>query len=281
MMDGVHHCNTSYPLHNAVRCGTLEECQRLIGAGMNVNLTDNKRRTPLHIAAWKGDARLVKLLLRSKCCPVDKALDGFTALHFAAMSGSAESCDLLISKQRSLLKDRVSKGNKTALHLAITKGNLDVVEKLLELGADVTAKQGNGKNVLELATTDAMYQVLKKKWEESVEKLNKRGSFAGKEAMSEVPLRGEQEEVDTKSFTTTVLPPDNDSLHVSDKYSDGELAANVNCVAAASVVESLSSVAPSDMSAAMINVPALPVVNRKKRKVIVAHLEFDEEEDFF
>ena len=141
-----------YELHDAVRSGSIEQCQKIIGSGVNVNLPDSKRRTALHIAAWKGNSDLVKCLVSAKCDPLAKALDGFTALHFAAASGDVKCCLILISKQKSLLSMRITKGNKTALHLAISKGHIEVVKCLLDNGADITAKTGAGKTVLELAS---------------------------------------------------------------------------------------------------------------------------------
>lgn len=253
----------STPLHDAVRSGDIEECRRLIGTGVDIDTKDNKKRTALHIAAWKGDASMVKLLLRSRCSPMEKALDGFTALHFAAMSESVEACELLALKQRSLLKDRVTKGNKTALHLAIGKGNLDIVQKMLDLGSDVTAKQGNGKNVLELANTDAMYRLLKTSFEAHLEKLRTRGAGPGPKSDYTPAEENVVEEV---------------AVGVGADASDHSGTSDATCMA---VEAPIIGAAPAALPA--IPEPpvpaAAPPVNKKKRKLVVAHLEFDDEDD--
>jgi ankyrin repeat protein len=257
----------SYPLHSAVRSGIIEECQRLIGTGIDINMKDSKRRTALHIASWKGDAAMVKVLLRAKCNPSEKALDGFTALHFAAMSGCADSCELLVSKQRSLLKDRVVKGNKTALHLAIAKGSLDVVQKLLDLGADITAKTGSNKNVLELANTDPMYRILKEKYEDYVEQLKRRGCGAkGSATSDDSTAPGDPVETTAGGVTSSAGAGE---LPCAPAVDAGD-SAPVPAVSGDSVVD-----IPAPVS---VPAPTAPV-NKKKRKLIVAHLEFDDEDD--
>ena len=94
---------------------------------------------------------MIQLLLRFKASPLLVAKDGFTALHFAAQKESgSQACAYLVAKSAKLLHMKVSKGKKTALHLAVSKGNTDVVQKLLELGADPTTKSGSGQSCLEL-----------------------------------------------------------------------------------------------------------------------------------
>lgn len=71
------------------------------------------------------------------------------------------SCiELLIKKDKSLLSQRVTKGNKSALHLAIAKDKVEVVSTLIRLGADLNAKTGSGQLPMTLAKSDAMRSVL-------------------------------------------------------------------------------------------------------------------------
>ena len=69
-----------YPLHEAVRNSNLEECKRLIGTGVDINALDNKRRTALHLAAWKGSEDIVRLLILAKCKVNEKALGTYFVL---------------------------------------------------------------------------------------------------------------------------------------------------------------------------------------------------------
>jgi len=58
------------------------------------------------------------------------------------------------------LSQRVTKGNKSALHLAVAKDKVEVVSTLIHLGADLNAKTSGGQLPMALAKSDAMRAVL-------------------------------------------------------------------------------------------------------------------------
>ena len=147
-------------LHDAIRSSSVELAKTLIAQGANVNQKDKMNRTPLHIAAWKGDIDLIQLLIRSKASLSDCAMDGFTPLHFAAQSGAANCCEFIVNKNRSLLSARISKGNKTALHLAAAKNHVEAVKVLLELGADASAQTNNRKTARDLTSNPNIHRLL-------------------------------------------------------------------------------------------------------------------------
>ena len=155
-------------MHLAARENDIEELQRLIVSGKHdINEKDAMRRTPLHIASWAGHAEIVEVLLRSKAKTDALANDNFTALHFAKNVATIKA---LVKSNKALVSARISKGNKTALHLAVPKGNLDVVLCLIDLGSDITAKTSNGQSCLELAKTDEMYAFIKETMQSKIDK---------------------------------------------------------------------------------------------------------------
>lgn len=270
-----------YELHDAVRSGSVEECRKLIGRGVDVNLPDSKRRTALHIAAWKGNSELVQCLVSANCNVMAKALDGFTALHFAAASGDAACCQILIKRQKSLMSMRISKGNKTALHLAIAKGHLDVVKCLLESGADITAKTGAGKTVLELASdyvassktlestridsselSSNIYEYIKMKYESYIDK--KRSGAKVTESQSLSP-----------PATNTAV----DSATPNESNNNASFDTARDSVPDPIVATDRTSHADNKGVAQKNEPPSGTKSNPRKRKVIMAHLEFDEDED--
>ena len=140
---------TTTPLHDAVRASNVSAVEALLTSGSQVNVVDKLKRTPLHLASWAGDADMVQLLLRFKANPLALAQDAYTALHFAAQKDTgAMTCEVLAKKSAKLLSLKISKGGKTALHLAVVKGNTEVVKKLLELGADPMTKTGGNQTCL-------------------------------------------------------------------------------------------------------------------------------------
>lgn len=111
-------------LHTAVRDNDIEAVRRLIGSGADINEVDKLSRTSLHMAAWAGNFEILKLLVASKANLMAKAVDNFSALHFAVQSSSEHAVDcvkLLVKRDKRLLNQKVSKGNKTALHVAASK----------------------------------------------------------------------------------------------------------------------------------------------------------------
>lgn len=155
-------------MHKAARNACVDELQSLIVSGKyDINEKDSLNRTPLHIASWAGHYDSVILLLRSKAKIDAVANDNFTALHFTS---NVDIMKELVRRNKHLISARVSKGNKTALHLAIQKGNLDVVSCLIQLGSDLNAKTSTGQSCLDLAKTDEMYELLKLAMEENIKK---------------------------------------------------------------------------------------------------------------
>ena len=149
-------------LHEAARSGNIDKVRDIIASGVDLELKDSSKRTALHLACWSGHTDIVRLLIQSKANVNAKALDQFTPLHFISQKDniSIEIFKLLIRKDKSLLNYRISKGNKTALHLAASKNLINNVKILLELGADVTAKTTQGQTALDLATNTEVRELL-------------------------------------------------------------------------------------------------------------------------
>ena len=130
-----------------------------------------------------------------------------------------------------------------------------MVKTLIQLGADITAKTGANKSVLELCEVDEVYNYLKLRYEEHVSNM-----IANRKQTIPLPS-----DIGVTSITPTVAMP------VVAPVSDPAVA-----VAVALAVD------PPQPSEPLSNAPAVEVVrpvdagNKKKRKVIVAHLEFDD-----
>lgn len=134
----------SSSLHQLAREGKVEEARALLAAASasaaDVNVTDKLQRTPLHLAAWAKQPAVVALLLAQPGCDVHaEAGDHTTALAFAAQSGCAETCGLLLDAGARVDAKSGKKGF-TPLMAAAKKGHKEVVELLLARGANALAK---------------------------------------------------------------------------------------------------------------------------------------------
>ena len=80
-------------LHQAVSDEALEAAQRLLEVNADVNAVESKyRRTPLHVAAYKGHGDLTKILLEAKADPCAREEDGWTPLDWAKCLHGANGC---------------------------------------------------------------------------------------------------------------------------------------------------------------------------------------------
>src|SRR4051812_2693640 len=75
-------------LHAAVRSGKIDEAQKLLDRGVPVNIFDAVGSTPLHDAAWSGDAQMVHfLLVHGANVNIRHSEAGSTPLHYAILTG--------------------------------------------------------------------------------------------------------------------------------------------------------------------------------------------------
>ena len=129
-----------------------------------VHATDKLQRTPLHIAAWMGHARFVELLIGAGANVHAQAMDGVTALTFAAGKGhGAVVAALLASGGTQGINTQGGKKRTTALQLAAKGGHRDVVQKLLDAGADPLVRSKKGETAYDMtqAADFTMREVLR------------------------------------------------------------------------------------------------------------------------
>ena len=100
--------------------------------------------TPLLFAARHGDVESARLLLAAGADVNDAAADGISVLVLAAHSGHAALVDFLLERGVDVAAAEVG---YTALHAAVLRGDLGMIEALLAHGADPNARLTKGTRV--------------------------------------------------------------------------------------------------------------------------------------
>jgi ankyrin repeat protein len=142
----------------AVRDDNFEIIKLLVDSGADVNIGSTRFKfTPLHIAARRGDAALVNLLLANSVDVNRLNHEGTSALHYAVRAGKNEIAALLIANGAEVdIKDFE---DYTPLHNAAWNGHLETVELLVSNGADINLASYDGRTAYRCAVAGKSSEV--------------------------------------------------------------------------------------------------------------------------
>ncbi|XP_065835605.1 putative ankyrin repeat protein RF_0381 isoform X2 [Oscarella lobularis] len=170
-------------LHLAAWRNRLKVAEYLIAIGMNIEHRNNRDETPFLLACKYGNADFVDLLISKGCNrlaesttggalalaiigrqfemtqklvklgfdvnkPCEKA-DGYTSLHWAVSKEGNQIVNFLIEKGANL--EAKTKTGSTPIMIAVYNGNVDLLDLLISKRCDVRAKDECGHGLLVVA----------------------------------------------------------------------------------------------------------------------------------
>ena len=127
------------PLHSACASGELDVVKMLVEAGAGVRATNDRGEPCLFLAARCGHTETVRYLVGLPEVDVNRRYAGnYTALQCALENEETDVVQVLIDAGADIVT------NNNALHYACEEGSLDIVKMLVRAGAGVRATNDEG-----------------------------------------------------------------------------------------------------------------------------------------
>uniref|UniRef100_A0A667YM70 Uncharacterized protein n=1 Tax=Myripristis murdjan TaxID=586833 RepID=A0A667YM70_9TELE len=123
-----------------------DEVRALIFKKEDVNVQDNEKRTPLHAAAYLGDAEIIELLILSGARVNAKDNKWLTPLHRAVASCSEDAVSVLLKHSADV--NARDKNWQTPLHVAASNKAVRCAEALVPLLSNVNVSDRAGRTAL-------------------------------------------------------------------------------------------------------------------------------------
>jgi ankyrin repeat protein len=119
-----------------------------------INKVDAQGRSALYWATWRSDVDRVKVLLEAGADGTLRDMEGQTALHLTANTGSAEIARLLLQSDTCGALTCLNLQNNSGYcpwHIAVVHGCEAVLAELLQHACDFRLRTNLGRSILHLA----------------------------------------------------------------------------------------------------------------------------------
>jgi len=125
----------------------------------DLNMVDDEGQTPLYVAASRGHATVVQLLITHEADEQICQQDGKSPLFGAAEAGHTAVCKLLLESKSDVRL--AAETGKTPLYAAAENGHAETVDLLLRMGSDVRQETFRQKTPLYPAAEQGHVEVVK------------------------------------------------------------------------------------------------------------------------
>lgn len=138
----------NFNMHSAISKGQKGVVRNLLRKGANPN-ERYLDRTPIHLAASKGDVDILKILIDAGAKVDVRSPHGSTPLESAVLNGHLKVVQMIVEHGANI--DSQDSRYYTPLHHATTLNRLEIVKYLVEKGADIRAKVYDGSLAIHIA----------------------------------------------------------------------------------------------------------------------------------
>ena len=123
--------------------------------------TEGDNQTALHYASFRGNIKIIKLLITNHADINSLTHTGYNMIHKAAM-GNKPSAIIYFNKKYNMSLEDTDENQMNALHLAVRNGMENSVIFLLSLGLNPNFKDKDGNTALHYAVKKSNSRIIKK-----------------------------------------------------------------------------------------------------------------------